>query len=376
MIFRNLFRKRGNLKGRISNLRNFGKVPDVDGVFKRPTRHFSHYAIMFIFALVIGLGLFAGSGTIKEKKENPFLFNQTDEKVNEVTYVQSVATIASVVDENMAKSAYEVANKKDVMPTIAMSDDGFVTKTVLSESREAKNKPKNDIGIYIVQEGDTLWTIARKFDLTTDTLRWANGIADENSVKPGQKILIPPVVGVLYLVKDGDTLKGIARRYSASVAMIISQNDLYGESIKPGMRIMIPDGIGPEAPKPQPEPSAEPYAPQQQTQVANVYHPTSGYNNFPYGYCTWYVASRRNVAWSGDASAWYGNAAAAGYGVGSRPVPGSIMVTWESGWGHVAYVESVNGNSWTVSEMNYAGWGITSTRTISPGQVPLIGFVY
>jgi len=43
----------------------------------------------------------------------------------------------------------------------------------------------------------------------------------------------------------------------------------------------------------------------------------------------------------------------------------------------VAYVESVNGDgSWTVSEMNFRGWGIVDMRTIKPGGVPLIGFIY
>jgi len=65
-----------------------------------------------------------------------------------------------------------------------------------------------------------------------------------------------------------------------------------------------------------------------------------------------------------------------GYATGRTPVPGSIMVTWESPIGHVAYVESVNGNSFTISEMNVRGWGIASSRTITPGQVPLIGFIY
>lgn len=371
MIFRYLSRIKKLGKNKVSSSYVANQVPDIEGVFNRPVRHFSHYAIMSIFALVLVLGVFAGSGALKEKKENPFLFEKVRDEVNEVTYIQSVATIASVIDKDVAKGAYEVANKKEIAPTLAMAGSGFIAKTVLSANRQSANKPENDIQTYIVQEGDTLWTIARKFDLTTNTLRWANNIRDENSIKPGKKLLIPPTVGVLYLVKEGDTLKGIAKRFHASVAMIISQNDLYGEDLKAGMKIMIPDGVGPEAPKPRPEPSA-PAAPQ----YASIYRPTSGYNNFPYGYCTWYVASRRNVAWSGDAWQWYGNAVAAGYAVGSQPVPGSIMVTWESGWGHVAYVESVNGNSFTVSEMNVNGWGITSSRTVTTSSVPLIGFVY
>jgi surface antigen len=54
------------------------------------------------------------------------------------------------------------------------------------------------------------------------------------------------------------------------------------------------------------------------------------------------------------------------------------MVTRESVvYGHVAYVESVNKDgSWTVSEMNFVGWNVKSLRSIRPGQVPLVGFIY
>jgi len=87
--------------------------------------------------------------------------------------------------------------------------------------------------------------------------------------------------------------------------------------------------------------------------------------HFPYGYCTWYVASKRYVPWSGNANQWLWNARAMGYATGRTPQVGAIMVTNESWWGHVAYVEAVHGNSVTISEMNYAGWGRVNYRTLS-----------
>lgn len=100
-------------------------------------------------------------------------------------------------------------------------------------------------------------------------------------------------------------------------------------------------------------------------------------NQFTYGYCTWYVASKRPVPWNGNAIVWYSQAIAYGFKVGNTPAPGAIMVTSESSLGHVAYVESVNTDgSWVVSEMNYVGWGIISSRTIRPGTIPVIGFIY
>ena len=100
-------------------------------------------------------------------------------------------------------------------------------------------------------------------------------------------------------------------------------------------------------------------------------------NHFAYGYCTWYVANRRPIPWYGNALEWWPNARAYGYAEGYAPAVGAVMVTRESGYGHVAYVESVNGDgSWTVSEMNYAGWGVVSRRTLRPGQTSVVGFIY
>lgn len=140
-----------------------------------------------------------------------------------------------------------------------------------------------------------------------------------------------------------------------------------------------------DAARPAPEISAEitaaeyvpPAPPAPVTNIRVGGYVSAGSNNFPYGYCTYYVAQKRAVNWGGNAREWYGNAQATGHTVGSAPRVGAIMVTSESYYGHVAYVESVNPNgSFTVSEMNYAGWEVVNYRTISAGSVPLIGFIY
>ncbi len=112
-------------------------------------------------------------------------------------------------------------------------------------------------------------------------------------------------------------------------------------------------------------------------QAAAINSGASAGNHFAYGYCTWYVANRRPIPWFGNAIEWWPNARAYGYAEGQTPQVGAVMVTRESGAGHVAYVESVNGDgSWTVSEMNYVAWGVVSRRTLRPGQAPVVGFIY
>ncbi len=106
------------------------------------------------------------------------------------------------------------------------------------------------------------------------------------------------------------------------------------------------------------------------------------YNRFDWGYCTWWVAQRRAVTWNGNAIDWYANAQDDGYAVGNTPAPGAILVrrsAYWGGYGHVAYVESVSGTTFTVSEMNVAGIGRLSTRTYDMVNDPppgMVGFVY
>ena len=102
-------------------------------------------------------------------------------------------------------------------------------------------------------------------------------------------------------------------------------------------------------------------------------------NHFAPGWCTWYVASKRPIPWFGDAGTWLIGAQQYGFAIGSTPRVGAIMVSAESYFGHVAYVESVQAGSFTVSEMNYCPstclWH-TDIRTVVPGTLPIKGFIY
>lgn len=102
------------------------------------------------------------------------------------------------------------------------------------------------------------------------------------------------------------------------------------------------------------------------------------YDHFPYGYCTWYVASKREIPWNGNAIEWFVSAQAYGYTVSSQPRIHAIMVTYENPpfgpfFGHVAYVESLN--PLIVSEMNYRGWGVVDFRLVT-SSVPIRGFIW
>jgi surface antigen len=110
-------------------------------------------------------------------------------------------------------------------------------------------------------------------------------------------------------------------------------------------------------------------------------------NHFAYGFCTWYVATRRCVPWLGDAESWYSAAGAMGYQEGRLPIAGAIVVfrpgvDGVSSLGHVAYVEAVGpaegipAGSFKLSEMNFAGWDEVDYRVISDTSSDIEGFIY
>lgn len=349
--------------------------------YKRPFRDISHLSIILVIALTLMAGLAGSFATKDQVKVNPFEAQSVSKQMylssaeKKILEADTVATAASVYSDQLAQDSYQVTDALYKKASVTTGESKYLASMpILSTSTDGA--VRNTVTKYAVQDGDTLSQIAIKFNITTDTIRYANQIEDVDNLKPGQELTILPATGVLHTVTSGQTIASIAGRYGISEALIISQNDLYGEDVKPGMQLMIPDAEIPEAPKPVPAPTTQ-YASNSYSSPGISYvASSSGPNHFPYGWCTWWVAQKRYVPWSGNAWQWYGNAQAYGRSVGRTPVAGAIMVTWESGYGHVAYVESASGNNFTISEMNYTGFGRVSTRTISTSSVPLIGFIY
>jgi surface antigen len=267
------------------------------------------------------------------------------------------------------------AKAADAPSAAALPSRGFIVKPAGVGPAVQSHR---EVITYVVQDGDVLGAIAARYGLRLDTLRETNNLEDVHTLALDQKLLIPPTNGILVKVAAGDTVPALAERYHADAAAIIGFNAIRNPlQLTAGSLLMIPDGTGFTASQEATAPlaAAAPSAPRAPREIP---HGGSSYNNFPWGWCTWYVASRRNVPWSGDAWMWFGNAQAFGLVTGSTPRVGSILVTWENRYyGHVALVEEVYGDgSYVISEMNYSGFGITDRRHIIPGQVPLIGFIY
>ena len=97
---------------------------------------------------------------------------------------------------------------------------------------------------YIVKAGDTLTGIASHFGLNMMTIWWANKLTAKDQLHVGQKLLIPPVDGVLYTAQEGDTVALVAAKYHASPQAIMEYDNLTSDELTIGQQIMIPDGVG------------------------------------------------------------------------------------------------------------------------------------
>ncbi len=320
--------------------------------------------------------------TGKDSGPNPIttkLAAKTSQKNNLAVAPLSNANYSTdLVDSSTGEDSYSVEDFASMYQPEPTLDNQILFASIGPQTPVAKEK--RGTRIYEVKNGDTAGSIAAAFGLSTSTILSANNLSDTSLLKPGDKLAILPVTGASYKIQKGDTIEAIAKKYNVASEKIIAFNELSADGkLKEGQTLVLPDGyLSPVAPSAGTSGSRFAIAGQPQS---SSYAPIrlggggSGHR-FPYGYCTWYVAQKRYVPWGGNASSWLTNAKASGKATGRAPQPGAIMVSGESRWGHVALVESVSGSSFTISEMNYVGFGKKSTRTISTNSGVVRGFIY
>ena len=330
----------------------------IDYTFK-----FSTELIVFVLSFFVVAINFAGASRLQFVNNNSLLtkllaYHPRNEKLySETTAVQSV----TLRDNGFIPSASaQVILASDTgSGSGGNGSDSIITdNTIVNPNPDSVRTLITDqIKVYVTQPGDTLQSIAAKFNISTNTIIWANNLPN-NTIKPGWDLVILPVNGVLHKVTNNDTLPDIAKRFNVDINNIISYNNLADENdINPGDLLIVPGGTVP-APKPTAKPK-----PAIANKVGNkiVYEPApgditeygGGAHSFPWGQCTYYVARRRNIPWGGNARNWLTNASAYGAKIGKVPIVGAIVVTSESRYGHVALVEQISGDNFLVSEMNY-----------------------
>lgn len=126
-----------------------------------------------------------------------------------------------------------------------------VSGKVLGDAFGSGDQNKKDVVDYTVQPGDTLQSIANSYNISVNTLLWANDMTSFSTIKVGQSLAVLPVDGVLHAVKSGDTMSAIALKYKANTDNIISFNGLANQDdIYIGDILIIPGGVMPKTAAP------------------------------------------------------------------------------------------------------------------------------
>ena len=97
--------------------------------------------------------------------------------------------------------------------------------------------------VYIVKKGDSLYSIAQKYNTTVDELKKLNGLTS-NIINAGQILKLPEKENIvdydLYIVKKGDTLYKIANNYNISVNELKKINNLTSDTLSIGQQLLVP----------------------------------------------------------------------------------------------------------------------------------------
>ena len=210
---------------------------------RRSYKNFQIKAALFILSILVTISLFFIYPRTVKAGLFSSIFNVTTDEVSAKTYddqyipnSQNMIVLKAVVnvDPNPEKSSNNI---------VLARDNAFMAEIGPSGSiQDIDNQVNTKISLYVVREGDSLSEIAELFDVSVNTILWANNLDRKSKIQEGQTLIILPISGIRHTVKKGETIKGIVTKYKADLNEVLVYNDLSLDStIKEGDTITVPD---------------------------------------------------------------------------------------------------------------------------------------
>ena len=157
-------------------------------------------------------------GTSKENTVNTYTVKRGDT-------LYSIASKYNISVDKLKKINNLTSNNLSIGQTLNLIDK---TDNITSE----------DYDYYTVKNGDTLYSIANKFDTTVSKIKELNNLPN-NMLSVGQMIKIPGNLSSTYVVKSGDTLWSIAKDNNISVDKLKEINNLTSNNLTIGQQLLI-----------------------------------------------------------------------------------------------------------------------------------------
>ena len=304
-------------------------------------------------------------------KSSEVTSNQEKISVDQLSAASAVTQLAEMANLPVAGDLREATTTLYIKKQLAQNDTEVITKPQIVQPTTSTERGITD---YVVKSGDTMESIAAQFGISAQTLKWANN-STSDAAQEGATLTVPRTDGVVYTVKDGDTVASLADKYKVDTERIVLYNDLVAdEALAAGKRLVLPSGELPETERPG-YVAPRPVTPVYSGDSGNIMSSSYGYarvfsgNRYALGNCTWYAYERRAAMgrpigslW-GNATNWAASARAAGFTVNKTPAPGAVF-QYGGGYGHVGIVDSVDGEYLYVTDMNYAGYNVVTSRKI------------
>ncbi len=315
-----------------------------------------------------------------------------------IDQLSELYVVADLSDALSLASAPEVASNYVV--TTTMYNAGQTSTGKLEKPNLTDVEDREWVITYTVQDGESMDSIAAKYGITTDQIRWSNGLKNTN-LSAGTVLYLPKEPGIIYTVKGDDTVESIASKYGSNVAEITIFNDLDVAGLSEGSKIFIKNGSLPVKERPEYVPPVVrttytyTYLGDTSTRQDVQIVATGFYDSdYPYpnpnpgvpGWCTWYAwwwratspLSLGRLGHEGrNANTWHYNYAYRGVGREARVGAVFQIPYGGGGYGHVGVVVGINDDgSIVVREMNYAGRYVVTEATIPATYVGNFNYIY
>lgn len=199
-----------------------------------PDKRLNRAIILFILTLIFPSTSYAGFFSFMSNEVNTSAYasyDSTEANSQNISLLQAPLSLNPNSHSNKADPAIISGNAlySEVGPsgTIADIADGI---------------PNTQISTYTVRSGDTLSEIAEMFNVSVNTILWANENVNVRNLKEGDFLIILPISGIRHKVVKGDTLTTIVSKYKANMQDVLDYNDLTSSSqLAIGETIIVPD---------------------------------------------------------------------------------------------------------------------------------------